>query len=97
LTGKVSFLYSYKKEIYCESCQMIIITCRKCGRKIFKYNKIGKGRILRCYKDRIVKTYSIKKQENVYCLCGQLIGIDEGKWIKMKQGSFDYSGSVTRK
>ena len=76
---------------------MIIIKCTKCKRKIFKYKKVGKGRILRCYKDRIIKCYSILNQETVQCLCGQLIGVDEGKWIKMKQNAFDLSGTVTRK
>jgi len=76
---------------------MITIKCKKCGRKIFKYKKIGKGRVLRCYKDRIVRIYPLKKKENIFCLCGKLIGIDEGKWIKMKQGAFEYSGSITRK
>ena len=58
--------------------------------------QIQKGRILPCYKDRIVKFYSIRDQETVQCLCGQLIGIDEGEWIKMKQNAFEYSGRITK-
>lgn len=75
---------------------MIIIKCAKCKRKIFKYRKVGKGRILRCYKDRIVKHYPIRDRKDIQCLCGQLIGINKGKWIKMKQNAFEYSGSVTK-
>jgi hypothetical protein len=76
--------------------KMIIIKCAKCKRKIFKYNKVGKGRILRCYKDRIVKFYSIQDQKKVQCLCDQIIDVDEGEWIKMKQNAFEYSGSITK-
>ena len=76
---------------------MIIIKCDHCKRKIFKYNKIGKGRVLRCYRSRIVKYYSIQNNENVQCVCGQIIGVDEGKWIKMKQNAFEYTGSANKK
>lgn len=34
---------------------MIIIKCAKCREKICKYNKTGKGRIIRCWKTRILK------------------------------------------
>jgi len=76
---------------------MIIIKCTQCKRKILKYKKIGKGRVLRCYKDRIVKYYIVQDQENVQCVCGQIIGVDEGKWIKMKQNAFEYTGSANKK
>ena len=76
---------------------MIIIKCAQCKRKILKYKKIGKGRILRCYKDRIVKVYTVRHQENVQCMCGKIIGVDEGKWIKMKQNAFEYTGSANKK
>jgi len=76
---------------------MITIKCAKCNRKIFKYLKVGKGRILRCYKSRIIKDYSIREKNEVRCHCGNLIGIDEEKWIKMKQSSFIYSGTKIRK
>jgi len=75
---------------------MIIIKCAQCKRKIFKYKKIGKGRVLRCYKDRIARYYPIQDQQNVQCLCGQIIGIDEGKWIKMKQNAFEYKGRIIK-
>ena len=76
---------------------MIIIKCAHCKRKILKYKKIGKGRVLRCYKSRILKYYPIQDKENLQCLCGQVIGVDEGKWIKMKQSAFEYSGSINKK
>lgn len=76
---------------------MITIKCAKCKKKIFKYEKIGEGRIWHCWKDRIIKDYSVGFGDKIKCTCGNLIGIDEGKWIKMKQHSFNYSGTVTRK
>jgi len=69
---------------------MMTIKCAKCKRKVFRYVKIGKGRVLHCWKGRIVKDYSVCDENEVKCQCGNLIGIDEGKWIKMKQHSFIY-------
>ena len=62
---------------------MITIKCSKCRRKIFKYIKIGKGRLLHCWKNRIVEDYSVHIEGEVRCECGNLIGIDEHKWIKI--------------
>jgi hypothetical protein len=69
---------------------MITIKCAKCKGKVFRYEKIGKGRVLHCWKGRIIKDYSIRHEKKVECKCGNLIGIDEGKWIKMRQHSFIY-------
>ena len=76
---------------------MIIVKCAKCKRKIFKYRKIGKGKLLHCWKDRLIEDYTLRKQNEVRCECGNLIGIDEGKWIKIKQHAFFYSGTINRK
>ena len=72
---------------------MLTIKCAKCKGKVFRYLKIGKGRVLHCWKKRIIKDYSIHNGNRIVCQCGNLIGIDEGKWIKMKQKSFIYSGT----
>jgi len=72
---------------------MIVIKCAKCRNKAFKYLKVGKGRILHCWKERIIEDYSVRDGNKVKCQCGNLIGIDEGRWIKMKQRSFTYSGT----
>ena len=76
---------------------MITIKCAKCKKKIFKYKKIGKGRLWHCWKDRIIEDYSVRDGIKIKCQCGNSIGIDEGKWIKMKQFFFNLSGSVTKK
>jgi DNA-directed RNA polymerase subunit H (RpoH/RPB5) len=73
---------------------MITIKCAKCRKKIFRYIKVGKGQLWHCWKDRIIKDYSIKEGNKVKCQCGNLIGIDEGKWIKLKRNSITYSGTI---
>jgi len=76
---------------------VLTIRCAKCKAKIFKYKKIGKGRLLRCWKDRISEDFSQKDGNLIKCVCGTLIGIDEGLYIKMKQGSFTTSGTYSTK
>ena len=74
---------------------MIIIKCAKCNGKIFKYVKIGKGRLLHCWKDRIAEDLSVHNGNNIECNCGVIIGIDKGKEIKLKQNSIVTSGIKT--
>ena len=74
---------------------MLIIKCLKCNRKIFRYVKIGKGKLWHCWKDRIIEDLSIKEGKIIKCNCGNLIGIDEEKWIKIKQHSILISGTKT--
>jgi DNA-directed RNA polymerase subunit RPC12/RpoP len=71
---------------------MMIVKCAKCGRKVFKYKKIGKGRLWHCWRDRISEDYSVRDGNEIRCPCGNLIGMDERKWIKMKQHAFTCSG-----
>jgi hypothetical protein len=59
--------------------------------------KIGKGRVLHCWKDRIIKDYSLHDGKKITCKCGNLIGIDQGKWVKMRQRSFTHTGTKTHK
>ncbi|HHF51296.1 MAG TPA: hypothetical protein ENL46_01235 [Candidatus Aminicenantes bacterium] len=76
---------------------MMTIKCTRCKKKIIKYKKIGKGRLWYCWKDRIIEDNSVHVGSEIKCQCGNLIGIDEGKRIKMRQNSFHYSGTVMRK
>lgn len=75
---------------------MLTVKCIKCKRKIFKYNKTGKGNLWHCWKGRIKKDYSIHDGNEIRCICGSLIGIEEDRWIKMKQNSFEISGAITK-
>ena len=76
---------------------MLTVKCSECNAKIFKYKKIGKGRLLRCWKERIIRDYSVIEGNKIKCRCGNLIGIANGKCVKMKQNSFITSGTITRK
>jgi hypothetical protein len=76
---------------------MLTIRCSVCRTKIFKYQKVGKGRLLHCWKDRIIEDYTVRDGDQVRCPCGNVVGIDETKWIKIKQHAIMYSGSITRK
>lgn len=73
--------------------RMLTIKCAKCKRKIFRYVKIGKGKVWHCWKARITEDYSIRDGREIKCVCGNLIGIDETKWIRLKQHSFSSSGT----
>ena len=75
---------------------MVKIKCKKCKKVIFKYHKIGKGRILRCHKQRIKADFSIRDGDKVLCECGNLIGLDEGTLIRMRQDAFERSGTISK-
>ena len=73
---------------------MLTIKCSACKRKLWKYDKIGQGQVLRCHKDRITKAYDYEQQgEKIVCLCGKPIGIDKGSSIKMIRNAFIYTGT----
>ncbi len=70
--------------------KVLIIRCANCNSKVFKYLKVGKGRVLQCWKNRIQENYTIEKGKSVCCPCGNVIGIDTGPSIKIKQHSIIY-------
>lgn len=73
---------------------MLTLKCSKCKSKLFKYKKVGSGRVLRCHKDRIARFYSCSVQgSSLRCPCGQLIGTDMGSYYKMHASSFTFSGT----
>jgi hypothetical protein len=76
---------------------MLTIKCAKCKSKVFRYQKLGKGRVLRCYKGRIKNDYSVRDGSKVLCKCGNLIGIDEQKWVKMRRASFFHTGTKSNR
>jgi hypothetical protein len=72
---------------------MLTIKCAACKRKLWKYEKIGKGEVLRCYKSRIEREYEYQIEDGkIFCVCGNVIGIDKGRHIKMIKKGFVYSG-----
>ena len=72
---------------------MYTIKCVKCKSKIFKYRKIGKGRVLRCWFGRIEEDYSVRENDLVKCRCGNHIGTADNLKVRMKQSSFTFSGT----
>lgn len=72
------------------------IKCAKCKQKLFKYMKIGKGKLLHLWPERIKEDYSVREGNQVKCTCGNLIGIDEGKRIKLRRRAFIRSGTVSK-
>ncbi|UCG30553.1 MAG: hypothetical protein JSV53_01360 [candidate division WOR-3 bacterium] len=72
---------------------MLTIKCSRCKGKIFRYLKVGKGQVLRCYKTRISRDNSIREGAKVLCRCGNLIGIEERNWIKMRKTAFFHTGT----
>ncbi len=75
---------------------MLVLKCVKCRRKLYKYLKVGKGRLLHCWKGRIMEDYTIRYGDVVKCPCGNVIGTKKGKHIKLKQHSFTYSGTAMK-
>ena len=76
---------------------MLTIKCASCRSKIFKYRKIGKGKIITCWNERIEKDYSQHENGQVKCRCGKIIGTEIVKGVRMKQGNFTYSGTRSNK
>lgn len=78
---------------------MLTIRCAYCKRKLWKYDKIGQGRVLHCYKKRIARFYTekIKVDDKIQCLCGKDIGIDKGSIIQMDPKAFTYTGTKRNK
>lgn len=76
---------------------MITIKCAKCNKKLFKYHKVGKGRVIHCWDARIIKDYTLVNNTVVFCVCGNIIGNKVPKGIRMKQNAFIYSGTISNK
>ncbi len=77
---------------------MLVLKCAACKKKLWKYDKVGQGEVLRCHKDRIMRLYATRKEENkIKCTCGKVIGIDRGTYIKMIRAAFTCSGTKRNK
>lgn len=74
---------------------MLLIKCAACRKKLFRYDKLGPGEVLRCHKARIDKDFNISSivNEKLQCVCGKDIGIDKGAYYKMIARAFTYSGT----
>ncbi len=73
---------------------VLVLRCAACRKKLWKYDKIGQGEVLRCHKERIEKFfYRPTNGEKIQCGCGKDIGINKGSYIKMISKAFTCSGT----
>ena len=76
---------------------MLILKCAACKKKLWRYDKIGPGEVLRCHKARIDKMYNSEHDgHKIRCPCGKEVGIDKGSFYKMVAKAFTYSGTKRR-
>jgi len=80
------------------TAKIINVSCMKCGKLLFVYQKDGPGWLKRCYLNRIIspekysllqKDKNIKKPtdiNNLICECGEVIGSP----IEYKDGRFAF-------
>lgn len=77
-----------------EPVTVLVIRCAACKQKLWKYDKVGQGQVLRCHKHRIIRSYRLKQTgDRVQCVCGKDIGIDKGPYIKMIAKAFTHTGT----
>jgi len=72
---------------------MLLIRCARCKRKLWKYLKIGPGRLLVCHKDRITRTWDHTRDgDDLLCLCGTRVAIDKTDHLKIIGTAITASG-----
>ncbi len=74
---------------------MLIVRCAACKKKLFRYDKIGKGHVVRCHKARIERDFggASEHEGKLICACGKEIGIDKVTHYRMIAGSATFSGT----
>ncbi len=73
---------------------MLVLRCAACRQKLWRYDKIGPGAVLRCHKSRINKYYNaFEREDGIFCSCGRKIGIDKGGCFKMIAKAFTCTGT----
>lgn len=77
---------------------MLTLRCAACKTKLWRYDKIGPGHVLRCHKKRITRWYGGQAGEDkIYCPCGKAIGIDKGSYYQMISSAFTHTGTKRTK
>ena len=77
---------------------MLTIRCSACKTKLFKYEKLGKGEVLRCHKARISRMLRGEvRHGELFCPCGNRVGLDKGTYWKMVAKAFLSSGAKVTK
>lgn len=77
---------------------MLTIHCAACKKKLWKYDKIGHGHLVRCHKGRIKNWYFTEHiGHKIHCTCGKEIGIDKGTFYRMIANAFTHTGTKRHK
>jgi len=77
---------------------MLTLRCAHCRTKLLRYNKLGKGEVVRCHRARIEKLLqAVEHDGKLWCPCGNPVGIDKGAHFRMIRKSFVYSGRKVSK
>ncbi len=79
---------------------MLTIKCAYCKQKLFKYLKIGQGKVLRCHKKRVKKYYVplLIEKDIVKCPnCKSKFAKNEDTYFDMIRDGFIYTGRKIRK
>ncbi len=82
---------------------MLILKCAKCKKKLWKYEKIGKGEVIRLHKDRITRHYldinleGLAMDEKLFCVCGQPLAHNKGSCITLVKKGILATGTKDNK
>ncbi|SDP22052.1 hypothetical protein SAMN05660330_02121 [Desulforhopalus singaporensis] len=77
---------------------MLTVVCAACRSKLWRYDKIGHGHVVRCHKARITKWHKAETRgHKLYCPCGKPVAIDKGGHYRMIAGNFTHTGTKRNK
>jgi len=78
---------------------MLTIKCAKCKTKLFKYKKVGQGKVLRCWKSKITRLYDgeVSGRDFVCGHCRNVIAEIKDDRLEMNSDAFTYTGTKIRK
>ncbi|PJE79096.1 hypothetical protein CI610_01940 [invertebrate metagenome] len=82
---------------------MLVFKCVKCKKKLWRYEKIGKGDIVRVHKERINRFFQdfhleeLPIDARILCECGNSVGNNKGTFISMAKNSYMTTGSKDNK
>nr|WP_300004048.1 hypothetical protein [Tissierella sp.] len=87
----------YKNENYrkIKGSHILLISCGSCKSEIARYQKLGKGSVLRMYVDRVIESTIDLKKDFICPNCNKLLGSkvslkkDKKEFYKMIRSTFN--------